>query len=69
MGSVKLLPLSFSQLLLTWQAPADPNGVITEYKVTWKMISNDKLQSANGSLNQTSRPKEETSYVINDLGK
>ena len=67
--NVELSRISFSQLNLTWQAPGNPNGIITGYRVTWKIISNDKLQSVNGSLNQTSLPQEETFYVINYLGK
>ena len=66
--SVELLRISFSQLRLTWQAPKDLNG-ITGFNVTWKMVSNDKQQSVNGFLNQMSLPKENTSYVINNLGK
>ena len=67
--SVKLLRLSFSQLKLTWQAPGRPNGIITEYNVTWQMVSNDKLKSVIGVLSQTIVSKEKTFYVINDLGR
>ena len=68
-GNVQLLRISFSQLRLTWQTPADPNGNITGYKVTWKMVSDDKLQSVDGKVNETILASENTSYVINYLGE
>ncbi|XP_028413458.1 titin-like isoform X2 [Dendronephthya gigantea] len=46
-ASVKIISVSSSQLNITWQPPADPNGVITGYYITWRMIKNDLDQSVN----------------------
>ena len=67
--SFNLLPFSSSQLRLTWQAPGDPNGNIIGYKVTWKIVSDDKLQSVNGNRTEMTLSKDNTSYMINYLGK
>ena len=67
--NVQVLPISFSQLRATWQSPLDPNGVIIGYKITWRMVTDDKQQSVDGKQNETILPSENTSYVINYLGE
>ena len=66
---MKLVSISYSQLNLTWSPPKNPNGIIIGYKVTWRMVSNDKLMSVFGNLNISNRSPEARSYLIEYLGK
>ena len=66
---VELLSISHSQLNLSWSPPEKLNDV-KGYNVTWKLVSNDKLQSVDGIIvNRTNIATEEKSYVIKYLGK
>lgn len=67
--SVELFVVSHSQLKLTWQTPSRPNGIITGYRIRWKMDSNDRLQPVDGRLNETILLNGATSFVMNGLGK
>ncbi|XP_028413448.1 tyrosine-protein phosphatase Lar-like isoform X5 [Dendronephthya gigantea] len=66
--SVKIISVSSSQLNIKWQPPADPNGVITGYYITWRMIKNDLDQSdTNNVFNSTSLSAKTRMYPIQKL--
>ena len=67
--NVQLVSISHSQLRLSWQPPSNPNGIITGYSVTWKMVSNDRETQVNGTLSQEDIPATNSSFVINSLSE
>ena len=69
--NVKVVAVSSSQLDISWQPPTDPNGEITGYNVTWRMIETDLNEPGDNVLNKTQSLLDESArnYSIDNLGK
>jgi flagellar basal body rod protein FlgC len=66
---VKLLSINSSQLLLTWQKPQNPNGIIRGYVVTWEKVVNDWNETVNGTLEHRTTEGNVNSFTIRELGE
>ena len=68
--NVNVTALSSTMLQVTWFPPLHPNGVITGYNITWKLIEDDNNNAVESVLNvSTPLNRFSRSYVINNLGK
>lgn len=69
--NVSLVPVSATQLNLTWESPSDPNGIITGYRVIWKMVRDDNNMLIKGSDSKTQviNNKDAEFFPIMNLGK
>ncbi|XP_046841964.1 titin-like isoform X3 [Xenia sp. Carnegie-2017] len=67
--NVNVIAPSSTMLQVTWFPPLDPNGVITGYNITWKLIEDDNNNAVESVLNVLSTPLNPSSrsYVINSL--
>lgn len=70
-GSVKLAVISSTQLNLTWASPSDPNGVITGYRVIWRMVrdNNDVFVNDSSSRTEIINNGDAVLFAIVNLGK
>ena len=66
--NVALVPVSSTQLLLTWETPSDKNGVISGYYITWTIVRNDTNHTVDGNLIRTKVNESTKSYDILNLG-
>ena len=57
---------SASEILVIWAAPEHPNGVITGYDLSWKMVENDRSKSVSGNVETNSTVF--TKFKIQSLG-
>ncbi|XP_056413215.1 receptor-type tyrosine-protein phosphatase U isoform X2 [Hyla sarda] len=65
--SLVLTPLD-DAILLSWDEPAEPNGVLTQYEISYQIIeSSDPGVSVPGPRSTISKPPNETSHVLNNL--
>ena len=68
--NVNVIAQSSTMLQVTWFPPLDPNGVITGYNITWKLIKDDNNNTVESVLNvSTPLNSSSRSYVIDSLGK
>ena len=67
--NVSLIPVSSSQLRLSWKAPSNKNGVISGYYITWRIVRNDTNHTVDGKLRTMKVSSNTTSYYISELGK
>ena len=67
--NVSLVPISSTQLRLSWETPLKTNGEISEYYITWRIVRNDTNHTVDGLLSARSEDGSMTSYDITDLGK
>ena len=67
--SFQLIPISATVLSLSWDSPSDPNGVITGYRISWKMIEDDRnMFVTEGSRVNIIKNGNAESFQIHDLG-
>ena len=71
-GSVELTVISATQLNLSWASPSDPNGIITGYRVIWRMVKDVDDNPVND--NDSAKTKiisngDAVFFLIEDLGK
>ena len=69
--NVELKPASPFKLNLTWESPSDPNGVITGYRITWRITTDDKDMRVNNSDTKTEviNKGDAVSFLIDALSK
>ena len=68
-ANVKVIAISSTQLSVTWRPPSDPNGVITGYHLTWRMVKDDLNQSRDGQLKTLNLGRSASNHTIDNLGK
>ncbi|XP_069827673.1 receptor-type tyrosine-protein phosphatase U isoform X5 [Dendropsophus ebraccatus] len=65
--SLVLTPLD-DAILLSWDEPAEPNGVLTQYEISYQIIeSSDPGVSVPGPRSTISKPPNETSHLLTNL--
>lgn len=67
--NVSLVPISSTQLELSWRTPSHQNGVIKSYYITWRIVRNDTNHIVDGKLNTAKKEKDDKVIRISNLGE
>lgn len=67
--NVALVPISSTQLHLSWKTPLNKNGLISGYYITWRIVRNDTNHTVDGNLNTKIVNESTKSYNVPNLGK
>ena len=51
--NLRIHNMSSKSLRVTWDPPGDPNGIIKEYELTWRLVEEDKHNKVISSDNST----------------
>ena len=61
--------ISSKSLRVTWDPPCDPNGIITEYELKWRLVEDDKQNKVVGSFDNVTSNGNQQNYNITNLRK
>ena len=67
--NVSLVPISSTQLQLSWRTPSHQNGVIKSYYITWRIVRNDTNHIVDGELKTAEKEEDDKVIMITKLGE
>ena len=66
--NLRIRIISSKSLRVNWNSPSDPNGIITEYELKWRLVEDDKQNKVVvGSFDNTTLTGNQQYHTITNL--